>query len=429
MPRDAGAPAGRDLSLVRLSEAAREALRTLRTSWLRTVLTLFGIVWGTASVVFLLSWGLGVRVMLEAAYERVGHNLVQVFPGQIGSDFTPASDRRLLWLTLDDVAALRARVRLSRLVLPESQAFREVGYRQTTTSLNIRGVEPDNVELRGVKIASGRGISRDDLHHRRRVAVLGTKARERLLGPHGGVGSTIRIAGQPFEVVGLLARVGMQLWQDGPSQLDEQVWIPFTTLAGFGKRQGRDAEVVDSVMLSVKDRKRRKAAEHEVRAILAERLRVRADDEEAIRIMSPLDALEKVPLDQMGGLLFTLGATTLIIGGVGILTMMLDSVQQRRNEIGVRLAVGARRRDIVGQFFLETFFITGLGGLLGIALGLAGCALLASLPAADLIPKPIVRWETIAIALGVMTGVGFASGIVPARRAARIDPALTLRAE
>jgi putative ABC transport system permease protein len=414
---------------VRILEAAREAMRTLRTSWLRTVLTLFGIVWGTASVVFLLSWGLGVRAMLEAAYDRVGHNLVQVFPGQIGSDFTPASDRRVLWLTLDDVDALRGRVRLSRLVLPESQTFREVGYRQTTTSMNIRGVEPDNVKLRGVTIAAGRGLTRDDLHHRRRVAVLGTKARERLLGPHGGVGSTIRIAGQPFQVIGLLGRVGTQLWQDGPSQLDEQVWIPFTTLAGFGKRQGRDAEVVDSVMLSVKDRKQRKAAEHEVRAILAERLRVRADDEEAIRIMSPLDALEKVPLDQMGGLLFTLGATTLIIGGVGILTMMLDSVQQRRNEIGVRLAVGARRRDIVGQFFLETFFITGLGGLLGVALGLVGCAALASLPAADLIPKPIVRWQTIAIALSVMTGVGFASGIVPARRAARIDPALTLRAE
>jgi putative ABC transport system permease protein len=404
-------------------------MRTLRTSWLRTVLTLFGIVWGTASVVFLLSWGLGVRAMLEAAYDRVGHNLVQVFPGQIGSDFTPASDRRVLWLTLDDVDALRERVRLSRLVLPESHTFREVGYRQTTTSLNIRGVEPDNVKLRGVTIAAGRGLTRDDLHHRRRVAVLGTEARERLLGPHGGIGSTIRIAGQPFQVVGLLGRVGTQLWQDGPSQLDEQVWIPFTTLAGFGKRQGRDAEVVDSVMLSVKDRKQRKAAEREVRAILAERLRVRADDEEAIRIMSPLDALEKVPLDQMGGLLFTLGATTLIIGGVGILTMMLDSVQQRRNEIGVRLAVGARRRDIVGQFFLETFFITGLGGLLGVGLGLAGCVALASLPSADLIPKPIVRWQTIAIALGVMTGVGFASGIVPARRAARIDPALTLRAE
>lgn len=414
---------------MRVLEAAREALRTLRVSWLRTALTLFGIVWGTASVVFLISWGLGVRAMMEESYGRVGRNLVQVFPGQIGSDFTPASDRRLLWFTLDDVEALRERTRLSRLVLPESHVFREVAYRQRTTSLNVRGVVPENAQLRGVTVASGRGITHDDLSHRRRVAVLGTTARERLLGPHGGVGSTIRIAGQSFEVVGLLARVGMQLWQDGPSQLDEQVWIPFSTLVGFGKRQGRDAEVVDNIMLSIVDRGARKAAEREVRAILAERLRVSADDLEAIRVMSPLDALEKIPLDQLSGLLFTLGATTLVIGGVGILTMMLDSVQQRRQEIGVRLAVGARRRDILTQFFLETFVITALGGLLGVALGLAGCAVLGSLAAADLIPQPIVRWQTIAIALAVMSVVGFTSGLVPARRASRIDPSVTLRTE
>lgn len=414
---------------MRVVDAAREAVRTLRMSWLRTALTLFGIVWGTASVVFLISWGLGVRVMMERAYDRVGRNLVQIAAGQIGENFSPAADRRVLWFTLDDVAALRRRVRLSRLVLPESQTFRPVSYRDATTSMNIRGIEPANFDLRGVELAAGRPITRDDLHHRRRVAVLGSKARERLLGPHGGVGSTIRIAGQPFAVVGLLSRVGMQLWQDGPSQLDDQVWIPFSTLVGFGKRQGRDADVVDSIMLSVKDRRTWKAAEHEARTILAERLRISPDDEEAIRVMSPLEALEKIPLDQMGGLLFTLGATTLVIGGVGILTMMLDSVQQRRREIGVRLAVGARRRDVLWQFFLETFVIAGLGGLLGITLGLVGCAVLASMPASDLIPQPIVRWQTVVVAVGVMTLVGLASGLVPARRAASIDPSLTLRAD
>ncbi len=414
---------------MRVVEATREALRTLRVSWLRTTLTLFGIVWGTASVVFLISWGLGVRKMMEESYERVGRNLIQVFPGQIGADFTPASDRRQLWLTLDDVDAVRDRVRLARLVLPESHVFREVAYRQRTTSLDVRGVVPESAALRGVRFASGRGISHDDLSHRRRVAVLGTTARGRLLGPHGGVGSTIRIAGQSFEVIGLLERVGMQLWQDGPSQLDEQVWIPFSTLVGFGARRGTDADVVDNVLLSIGDRRDRKAAEREVRAVLAERLRVAVDDTEAIRVMSPLDALAKIPLDELSSLLFTLGATTLVIGGVGILTMMLDSVQQRRQEIGVRLAVGARRRDVLTQFFLETFVITALGGLLGVSLGLAGCLVLGRVAAADLIPQPIVRWQTIAVALGVMSVVGLASGIVPARRAARIDPAVTLRTE
>lgn len=412
-----------------LREAVREALRTLRVSWLRTVLTLFGIVWGTASVVFLLAWGLGVRVMMEESYTRVGRNLVHVMAGSIGEEFSPASDRRLLWFTLDDVKAVRERARLSTLVVPESQFFREVTYRQTATSLNIRGVTPDHVALRGVRVSAGRAINRNDMLHRRRVAVLGTEARERILGPHGGVGSAIRIAGETFEVVGLLGRVGTQLWQDGPSRLDEQVWIPLTTMFTFGPRLGRDAEVVENILLSVRDRSVRKAAEYELRAILAERLRISATDEEAIRIASPLDALEKLPLDQMGSLLFTLGATTLMIGGVGILTMMLDSVQERRQEIGVRLAVGARRRDILGQFFLETFVITALGGLLGILLGLAGCVGLSHLATADLIPAPIVRWETIAVALTVMTLVGFASGLFPAWRASRVDPSVTLRAE
>jgi putative ABC transport system permease protein len=221
----------------------------------------------------------------------------------------------------------------------------------------------------------------------------------------------------------------MQLWQDGPSRIDEQVWIPLTTLFTFGPRYGRDAEVVENILLSVKDRRLRKAAESEMRSILAERLRISPTDEEAIRTASPLDALEKIPLDEMRSLLFTIGATTLVIGGVGILTMMLDSVQERRQEIGVRLAVGARRRDVLGQFFLETFVITSLGGLLGIGLGLAGCAALASVEAADLIPVPIVRWEIIAIALAVMTVVGFVSGLFPAWRASRVDPSVTLRAE
>lgn len=414
---------------MRLLEAVREALRTLRSSWLRTVLTLFGIVWGTASVVFLLAWGLGVRTMMEDAYMRVGRNLLHVMAGNIGEEFSPASDRRMLWFTLDDVDALRQRARLPTIVAPESDFFREVTYRQNATSLNIRGVTPEHVALRGVRLSAGRAIDRDDLLHRRRVAVLGTEARDRLLGPHGGVSSSIRIAGQTFQVVGLLAHVGMQLWQDGPSRLDEQVWIPLTTLFAFGPRYGHDAEVVENILLSVGDRRLRKAAEHELRAILAERLRISATDEEAIRVASPLDALDKLPFDQMSRVLFTLGVTTLMIGGVGILTMMLDAVQERRQEIGVRLAVGARRRDILGQFFLETFVITGLGGLLGIALGLAGCVALARLATGDLIPVPILRWETIVVALGVMTFVGFASGLFPAWRAARVDPSVTLRAE
>src|SRR6185369_1802074 len=134
---------------------------------------------------------------------------------------------------------------------------------------------------------------------------------------------------------------------------------------------------------------------------------------------SPIDLLSKLPVDQTTGLLLILGGATLLIGGIGILTMMLDAVQERRQEIGVRLAVGARRRDVVWQFFLETFLITSLGGLVGVALRVGGALALGSMEVPDLIPVPVLQGWIIALALGVMTGVGLAAGLVPAWRAAR----------
>jgi len=412
-----------------LVEAIRQAFRTLRTEKLRSFLTMFGVLWGTASVVFLVSWGLGVEAMMEAGYSRAGKNLMQAWPGVIGEQFTPASDRRELWFTTADVTAVRKQVRIIDAVAGESRMWSTVVFREKTFSTDVRGVEPAQTELRGVRMAAGRGISRADLDLRRRVAVLGTEARRRLLGARGGIGSWIRIKGQPFQVIGIHAQVGTQLWRDQGEELDAQVWIPLATFFAFGPRYGNDEDIVNTILLRLRDRRDYDDAKREARTIIGRRLRVSATDEEAVRIASSLDQLRKLPLEQTGTVLLLLGATTLLIGGIGILTMMLDSVQERRQEIGVRLAVGGRRRDILGQFFLETFVMTALGGLAGLALGVAGCRVLASFETADLIPLPILRAEIVFIALGVMTGVGIASGIIPAWRAAKVDPSVTLRAE
>jgi len=410
-------------------DAIQEALRTLRMQWLRALLTLFGIVWGTASVVFLMAWGLGVRQLMETTYERVGRNFVSTWVGIIGEDFTPAADRRLLWLTRDDVEAVRARVRRADLVVGEARRWSTVTFRQRAVSLNLRGVEAPELALRGAAIMAGRPIRPADVTHRRRVVVLGDLARRRLLGPGAGVGAWVRIEGRPYRVIGLLAPVGTQLWQDGPTALDEEAWVPLTSLFALGPRFGADTEVVDAIALRVRHRSDYDALKREVRAILAPRLGVSVDDEEAIRIASPLDSLRNLPLDQMDGLLLTLSVATLVIGGVGVLTMMLDAVHDRRQEIGVRLAVGARRREILQQFLLETFTITALGGVIGLLLGLGGCWVLASLDVPDLVPVPIVRPTIVLTALGVLGAVGLGAGFVPAWRATRVEPSLTLRAE
>lgn len=413
--------------------ALLDAIRTLRTEPLRTLLTMFGVVWGTSSVVFLLSWGLGIVRMIDDGINRIGRNAAFAEAGQIGEQFTPATDRRQLWFTLDDLDAVRRRARIPELITGESQAWRNAAWGQKTLRMDVRGVEPEMLAMRSVSLAAGRNLTRDDLDQRRRVALIGVTARSRLLGPAPALGAHIRIDGQSFEVVGLLARVGTQLSRDS-SEIDEQTWIPLTAFWAFGPRPDapQDAvaeDTVDVISMRVPHRDRYPAARDELRAILAERLGVSVDDDEAIEVGTSMEALDQIPIKESGVVLFVLAFGTLAIGGVGILAMMLDAVQERRSEIGVRLAVGARPRDVLAQFFLETFTITALGGAVGLALGVGGSAVLGSFQAPDLIPLPILRPWIVWLAVGTMIVVGVGSGVIPAWRAARVDPAETLRFE
>ena len=409
-------------------EAVRQALRLLRAHKLRASLTLFGLVWGAASVIFLVGWGRGVTAMLERGFFKAGKNMGEVWAGRVSEEFTPAVDRRYLWYTIDDVAALRRRARLPEVIGAESWEMLPATYRQRAINLDIRGIDPEVMEIRGVRVAAGRGITRSDLDHRRRVVVLGDKTRRRLLGPEGRIGSWLRIAGKPFKVVGVLERVGTQLSRDR-MEIDEQAWIPITTMQANWPRWWTDEFVVTKILYRMRDRHLLEETEREVRAILAERLDVPADDEEAIGVWSSVKMLNRLPLDQTTGLLFVLAAATLLIGGIGVLNMMLDAVHERRREIGVRLAVGARRRDVVAQFFLETFTISLVGGLAGAALGIGACLLLGSFELPELIPVPRLHTDIVGLALGVLISTGVASGVIPAWRASRVDPAETLRME
>lgn len=411
-----------------LGQILRSALLTLRTQKLRTALTLFGMIWGTASVVFLMSWGLGLEKMLDEGFNKVGHNVVHVWAGTIGEDFTPAMDRRQLWFSREDVEAVREGVRNADLVLAESRGWYPVTYRDQFFSRDLRGVGPEQMVVRNTHIAAGRPISADDVKSRRRVAVLGHKSRLKILGPDGQIGATIRILGTPHEVVGFLEPIGTQLFRDA-DEIDDQVWVPLSTLLSMRPSEVENEDVINIIVLRATSRAVYDDLKKEIRSILARRLGVRPDDEEALLVFSPIEAVRDMQIDRMTGMLFILAITTLGIGGIGILNMMLDSVQERRQEIGVRLAVGARRRDIVAQFFMETLVISSLGGLLGLGLGLAFCSFLASLHVPDLIPLPLLEPWIIWLALGVMALIGVLSGIIPAFRAAGVDPSVTLRAE
>jgi putative ABC transport system permease protein len=268
------------------------------------------------------------------------------------------------------------------------------------------------------------------------VLVIGQRARERLLGAEGRVGSWVRVDGTPFQVVGVLERVGTQLSRDG-AEIDDQLWVPLPVHLALWPNPWIDEPMLSTIFTRAKDRKRVDEAKRELRRVLAGRLGVAPDDEEAVPIFSPIEMLERLPLDQQNGLYLLIALTTLLVGGIGILAMMLDSVQERRSEIGVRLALGARRRDVVLQFLWEGVAIGGLGGGLGVALGTSGAWFLASdafragiSPAQrDLVPVPELSAAVVLLAVLAMGGVAIVAGLVPAWRAARVDPAETLRVE
>jgi putative ABC transport system permease protein len=418
---------------IALRESLREALRLLRAQPLRTALTLFGLVWGTAAVIFLVSWGRGLQTMLEIAFARAGKKVIFVVADKVKEDFSPAADRRYLWFVAEDVSALRRRARTVDLVAGETSLFRVSSFGGRSASLNIRGVEPENFAIRGVGLAEGRAISRADGTLRRRVAVIGHTAQRRL---GARVGDWIRLGGTPFLVVGELSRVGTQLTRDGPL-IDEQVWVPLSTHQVVWHNPFVADDVINLILVRMKDKRLLDAAKGEVRAILSERLRVPPDDDEAVLMFSPEELLKTIPLDAQAALYVLIGGTTLAIGGIGILALMLDAVRERRREIGVRLAVGGRPRDVLAQFFLESTLLFALGGALGVAFGAGGALLLGSdglrgaLPEdlRDLVPIPELSGDVIGIALGVMAAVALLAGVVPAWRAMRVDPALTLRAD
>jgi putative ABC transport system permease protein len=403
----------------------RQALETMRLHRRWAALTMFGIVWGTASVVLLVGWGVGAHRMTDTGLQKVGKNLVYIMAGRVGEDLSPADERRVLHLEMPDVNAVRASARRVELASAEILDFMLARYGSTSRIVDVRGIEPVMQQLRGVGVAAGRFISADDVRFQRRVAVIGQVARQRMLGPRPAVGQRLDLNGRSFEIVGLLDRVGTQLSRNR-TETDEQIWIPLTTAQTLADR----GDHVDMIVARPAERRFNDELKREVRTVLARRLHVSPADEEAVFIISMIDILSGFDsvFTFLTVFLIVLAITTLLIGGIGVMNMMLVSVSERRREIGLRLAVGSQRRDVVGQFLVETLVVTLAGGVAGLTIGLCGCGVLSFLPK-DLIPVPVILPSVVVLALVITVLVGVLSGIAPAWRAAGVDPSETLRVE
>jgi putative ABC transport system permease protein len=399
-----------------IRETAKSAWRSLTSNRLRTVLTMLGMIIGTAAVVAVLGIGEGARSSVEGRIRSLGSNLLMVRPGfQAGGGGVRSGSVQTL--TEADAAALESLSGVAA-VAPEVSANAQLRYREKNQNASVVGVTPAYFEVRALPLASGVSLSELDRAARSRVVVIGSSLAEELYGAASPLGSRLQVNGNAFRVVGVLAAKG-----SGMGSPDDSAFVPLSThqSALFGR------DYLSSVSLQLSSEERAGEVLGQAEQLLRLRHRLRSDQASDFEIRSQAEMLET--MGQITGtfttLLGSIAAVSLIVGGIGIMNIMLVSVRERTREIGVRMAVGARRRDVLRQFLFEAVAVSLAGGAIGVGVGYGAAQLLARFGEWQTIVPPYA----IGLALGVSIVIGVAFGVGPARRAARLDPVEALRFE
>jgi len=404
--------------------------RELKKQKKRVWLTITGIAWGTLSIVLLLSFGEGLKTQLLKADSGLGVNIVMMYGGQTGETYQGLPKGRRIGFTDEDVRLIRQKVTNISLISPEYDLYgATITYKDKTVTDRITGVEPSFEDMRThYPDTGGRFINQIDVQQRRRVIFLGNNLKDRLMGDEDAIGKTITVNGLPFKVIGVL-KEKMQMSMYGGPDADKGT-VPASTLKAI---QGRT--YVDRIVYQVNQTQYSEAVKQQLFEVLGQKYRFAPNDDKALRFWDTIEQREITSNMFIGIQLFLglIGGLTLLIASVGVANIMYVSVKERTREIGVKRAIGAKRRQIKQQFILEALLIAILGGAIGTGVALVIIQALRSLPLSgdtmELLAQPSFSWP-IALSTALILGiVGFAAGYFPSRKAAKVDPIESLRYE
>jgi putative ABC transport system permease protein len=405
-----------------LAEIFLESLGTLTLNKMRTGLAILGIVIGIASVITLVSLGQASQKQIENQIQSLGANLLTVQPGAAVSGGVREAFGGMTTLTYEDAKAIGRSQELSNIVnvSPELQRRSQVTAGRNNTNTQILGVTPEYVQVRNLSIESGNFIQQADLNSLSKVAVLGPQVVEDLFGEGASpVGQTIRINKMAFTIIGVTASRG----GTGFMNQDDIIFTPLTT----AQKQLFGVDYLSSLAVAVRSQEVMEQTRDEVGYFLLGRHKITTPEQADFRIMSQTDVLNTA--SQVTGtftaLLSGIAAISLLVGGIGIMNIMLVTVTERTREVGLRKALGAKKKTIISQFLMEAIILTFTGGLIGMVLGIILFAVVSRL-----ISLPfVVSFFSIFLAITVSGFIGVVFGWYPARKAAMLSPIEALRYE
>lgn len=401
-------------------ELFAESIEVLRTNKMRTALSALGIIIGIGSVIALMTLGKASQQSTIDRISALGSNLLTIRPGASSSGFLGGQGNTTT-LTYADMLAIQNEERINTVdkVAADYAANAQVAFDRNNTSVSVSGITPDLLEVRNIEIATGNEISQSDIELLNKVAILGSSTAEELFGNENPIGQNIKINGTSFRVMGVTVEKGSV----GRFNMDEAVYIPLTTAQKglFG------VDNVSTIYVTAKDAENTDAAENQIGYFLIERHRISNPADADFSISSSSNLLETVSevTATFTTLLTGVAAISLVVGGIGIMNIMLVTVTERTHEIGIRKALGAKRKAITAQFLIEAIILTITGGALGILTGLGISLILIK----QMELPQVIAYDSIGLAVLVSGVIGIVFGWYPAQRASKLQPIEALRYE